>query len=72
MTESDPQQLREQMRLCEEAVLAMKKYHQAKGVLSDGEVQALQERAEFLFADVQTFMARDKEKGPADHVLGQN
>ncbi|MBG8559928.1 hypothetical protein I4436_09935 [Pseudomonas qingdaonensis] len=49
----DDSPIREQMALYENAVTAMRRYEEAKSVLSDAEVERLRVEAEFLFAAAQ-------------------
>ncbi|MGE8409498.1 MAG: hypothetical protein ACN6QH_20950 [Pseudomonas sp.] len=52
------EQLSEQMKLCDQAVQAMRRYREARGVLPEEKVAELREKAEALFAAVQVHMAK--------------
>ncbi len=49
--------IREQMRLCDRAVAALRRYHEARGVLPEEQTEDLRRKAEVLFAAVQTYIA---------------
>ncbi len=48
-----PERIREQMKLCDKAVKALKRYHEARGLLAAEEVETLRQEAEALFGAVQ-------------------
>lgn len=54
----NPERIREQMELCEKAVGALRRYHEARGVLSVEEVEKLREEAEALFGAVQMYLMK--------------
>lgn len=57
MVSISEERLREQMRLCDQAVQAMRRYHEARGVLPEEKVAELRDKAEALFSAVQVRMA---------------
>lgn len=58
----DPERIREQMKLCDKAVQALKRYHEARGVLAEEEVERLRLEAETLFGAVQIHLVKPEEK----------
>lgn len=50
--------LTEQVRLCEQATLAIKSYHEAKGMVPAEELEQLRLAAEFHFEAIKYYLSR--------------